>query len=78
FKTIRWPIRIDVKAGSNIYDASEDIFEKADGEGIDLSLNYSELVRLVTETLGREDLKRREALRDFSVMISSEGKVEVL
>lgn len=78
FKTIEWPIRIDVKAGSNIYDVSEEVFEKADEKEIDLSLNYSELVRLVTETLGRKNLKRREALRDFSIMANEEGKIEVL
>ncbi len=77
-ETIKWPIKIDVKAGSNIYEVSEEVFSKADEKGIKVSHNYSEVVRLISETLGWENLKRRKALRDFSVMVSKEGMVEVL
>lgn len=77
-KTIDWPIAIDVKAGSNVYDVSDEVFRKADEKGISISRNYSELVRLITEMLGRKNLKRRVALKDFSIMISKEGEVEIL
>jgi Tfx family DNA-binding protein len=76
--TIEWPIKIDVTEGSNVYSASEEVFRKADEKGVRITRNYAELVRLITETLGRENLKGRNALRDFSIMVSKEGKVEVL
>lgn len=77
-ETIKWPVKIDVKAGSNIYEVSERVFNKADEKRIKVSHNYSEIVRLITETLGWENLKRRKALRNFTVMVSKEGMVEVL
>jgi len=76
--TIEWPIKIDVKEGSNVYSASEEVFRKADEKGVGITRNYAELLRLITETLGRKNLKGRNALRDFSIMVSKEGKVEVL
>lgn len=76
--TIEWPIKIDVKEGSNVYSASEEVFRKADEKGVRITRNYAELLRLVTETLGRKNLKGRNALRGFSIMVSKEGKVEVL
>ncbi|GEM_PF-741004 len=77
-ETIKWPIKIDVKAGSNVYEVSERVFSKADRKRIKVSHNYSEVVRLITETLGWKNLKRRKALRDFAVMVSKEGMVEVI
>ena len=77
-ETIGWPVKIDAKAGSNVYEVSERVFRIADQRRIKVSRNYSELVRLITETLGRKNLKRRKALRDFTVTVSKEGKVEVL
>lgn len=77
-ETIKWPVKIDVKAGSNIYEVSERVFNKADEKRIKVSHNYPEIVRLMTETLGWENLKHRKALRDFTVMVSKEGMVEVL
>lgn len=77
-ETIRWPIKIDVRAGSNIYEVSERVFKRADERRIKIAHNYSDLVRLITETLGWENLKRRKTLRNFSVMVSKEGMVEVL
>jgi len=76
--TIEWPIKIDVKEGSNVYSASEEVFRKADEKGVRITRNYAELVRLITETLGRKNLKGRNALKDFSIMVSKDGKVEVL
>lgn len=78
FKTIDWSIRIDVESGANIYDVSKDVFDRADKKDINLHLNYSELVRLITETLGRKYLERRKALRSFSIMANKKGKIEVL
>ncbi len=77
-ETIKWPIKIDVRAGSNVYEVSEMVFRKADEKGIKISHNYSDIVRLITETLGWENLKRRKALRNFSIMVSKEGMIEVL
>lgn len=77
-ETIKWPVKINVKTGSNVYEVSERVFRAADVRHIKVSQNYSEIVRLITETLGWKNLKRRRALRDFSIMVSKEGEVEVL
>ena len=76
-ETIKWPIKIDVKAGPNIYEVSEGVFRKADEKGIKVSHNYSEVVRLITETLGWENLRRRKALKSFSIVVSREGRIRV-
>jgi Tfx family DNA-binding protein len=75
---IEWPIKIDVRAGSNVYSVSEQVFREADEKGIKIVRNYSELVKLITETLGRKNLKRRKVLTDFSIVVSKEGRVEIL
>ena len=77
-ETIGWPVKVDARAGANIYEVSEKVFEKADEKGIRISHNYSDLVRVITETLGRKNLRRRKALRNFSVVVSGDGKTEVL
>ena len=77
-QTIEWPIRVDARAGANIYQASENVFKRADEKGIKIANNYAELVRLITTTLERKGIKRRKALRSFTVVVSSEGKVEVI
>ncbi|MEW6593059.1 MAG: Tfx family DNA-binding protein [Candidatus Hadarchaeota archaeon] len=76
--TIRWPVRVEAKAGSNIYEVSDAVFSKADESRIRISRNYAELVRLITEALGRKNIRRRKATKDFTIFISGEGKVEVL
>lgn len=74
---IDWPIKIDVRAGSNIYKISEMVFKEADRKKIKISHNYSDLVRLITEALGASRLKRRKALRKFTIMVSKEGRFEI-
>lgn len=74
---IDWPIKIDVKAGSNIYDVSEMVFKEADKKKIKISHNYSELVRLITESLGAKRIRRRKALRNFNIAVSKEGRFEI-
>jgi len=54
------------------------VFINADEKRIKVSHNYSDVVRLITENLGWENLKRRKALRDFSIFVSKEGMIEVL
>jgi len=76
--TIKWPVRVEAKAGSNVYEISEMIFKEADRDGIRISQNYAGLVGLITEALGRRNIKRRKAAKNFTVLISGEGKVEVL
>lgn len=77
-ETIEWPVKIDVRAGSNIYIVSERVFRKADKEGIRIARNYSEVVKLITEILGKENLRRRKALKSFSIMVSKDGRIEIL
>ena len=77
-ETIEWPIKIDVKSGTNVYSISEQVFRKADEKGVKVSHNYSEIVRLITEALGRKNIRRRRTLKGFSIAVSKEGKVEVL
>ena len=77
-ETIEWPIKIDARAGMNIYAISERVFSEADKKRIKVAHNYSEVVRMIAEALGRENLRRRKVLRDFSVVVSKQGAVEVL
>ena len=77
-ETINWPVKIEVKADSNIYDVSERLFEEADEARIKIPHNYSEIVRLITETLGMKNIRKRKALKDFKILISKDGKVEIL
>lgn len=75
--TIRWPVKVEARTGSNVYEISEMIFKEADRSGIRISQNYAGLVGLITEALGRKNIKRRKATKNFTVLISGEGKVEV-
>jgi len=74
---INWSIKIDVSAGSNVYEISEKVFEEADKKKIKITHNYSELVRLITESLGAARLKRRKTLEKFSIVISKDGRFEI-
>ncbi|MEM3401675.1 MAG: Tfx family DNA-binding protein [Candidatus Hadarchaeales archaeon] len=77
-KTLNWPVKVEFPRGTNVYHACEEIFRMADKRGIKISCNYSDLVRRITETLGREYLERRKALRNFTVMVSQKGGVEII
>lgn len=77
-QTIQWPIKVNVKAGANIYQVAEEVFRQADRKGIKVACDYAELVRMITKKLGREGIKRRKILRNLIVLIDSEGKVEVI
>ncbi len=74
---IDWSIKIDVKSGANIYEISERVFREADRKKIKINHNYSELVRLISEALGTTRLRRRKALKDFSVVVSKDGRFEI-
>jgi Tfx family DNA-binding protein len=76
-ETLDWPIKIEVKAGANVYEISEKIFREADARKIKVTHNYSEIVRLITEDLGGKNIKQRKALKDFSVMVSGDGRIEI-
>jgi hypothetical protein len=76
--TVKWPVRVDARVGANVYEVSERVFRRADERGIKIAHNYAELVRLITETLGRKNIKRRKVLRNFTVVISGEGRVEII
>jgi hypothetical protein len=76
-QTIEWPIRVNVRMGANVYQVSEKVFRQADERGIKISYNYPELVRLITETLGRKGIKRRKVLRSFTITVSARGRVEI-
>lgn len=74
---IDWPIKIEAKAGSNIYEISEKVFHEADLKKIKISIDYSEVVRLITKFLGTSGLRRRKALKDFIIFVSGDGRVDV-
>lgn len=76
-ETIDWPIKIEAKAGSNIYEISEKVFHEADLRKIKISHDYSEIVRIITKVLGSTGLRRRKALKDFIIFVSGDGRVEV-
>ncbi len=75
---VEWPVRLDVRVGANVYELSERVFRKADDKKIRIGHNYSELVDLITKSLGKKWIKRRKTLKNFTIMVSREGKVEVV
>jgi Tfx family DNA-binding protein len=77
-ETLNWPVRVRARRGAKVYEVAERVFELADRRGIRVAHNYAEVVRLITEFLGRRNLRRRCALRDFTILVSGDGKVEVL
>ena len=77
-RTIEWPIRVDVKAGTDLYDVYEKVFREADEKGIKVIYNCPELVTLIIERLGRENIKRRKITTDLSIMVGKDGEVGVL
>lgn len=77
-ETLRWPIKVKASKGANIYEVAERVFKSADRRRIKIARNYAGVVSIITERLGRKGLKRRKALRPFTVMCSTDGKVEVM
>lgn len=77
-ETMNWPVKVHVRAGENIYEVSEMVFREADGKRIDVSHNYSEIVRLITESLGRKNIRRRKTLKNFTILVNDSGRVEVI
>lgn len=75
--TIGWPIRLDFESGTDLYDISKRVFEKADKENVHLDITGSELVELLGEEVGNKTVDR-EIQVDISVAINGEGKIEVL
>jgi Tfx family DNA-binding protein len=77
-QAMEWPISVYARAGANVYQISERVFRRADEKGIKIAHNYAELVRMITTALGRKGIRRRRALRDLTVLVSGDGRVEVI
>jgi len=77
-ETLDWPVKINIRKGSNVYEVAEKLFELADKKRIKIARNYAEIVRLISESLGRKNIRRRVALRDLTVMVSADGEIEIL
>lgn len=75
--TIEWPIKLDFETGTDLFDISKKIFEKADKENVHLDITGSELVELLGDEVGNKTVDR-EIQVDIRVAISGEGKIEVL
>lgn len=77
-ETLEWPVKVVARKNTNIYEVAERVFKSADQRGIKIAHNYAEVVRIITEFLGRRGLRRRRALRSFVVVVSADGKLEVI
>lgn len=76
-RAFEWPVEIEIEAGSDLYDVSKNIFEKADEENIRINHTGSDLVDLLAEEIS-DRIENRKVQVGFSVKISKEGEVEVL
>lgn len=76
-KTINWPIKIEFEVGTNLFDISEKIFEKANDEGVKLNLTGPDLLKTLAEKAGTK-IKNRRIQTKISIVINREGKIEII
>ncbi|KXA94378.1 hypothetical protein AKJ37_07660, partial [candidate division MSBL1 archaeon SCGC-AAA259I09] len=74
-KTINWPIKIEFEVGTNLFDISERIFEKANDEGVKLDFTGPDLLKTLAEKAGTK-IKNRRIQTKISIVINREGKIE--
>lgn len=76
-KTINWPIKIEFEFGTNLFDISERIFEKANSEGIKLDFSGQELLETLAEKVDGK-IENRKIQTKISIVINREGKIEII
>lgn len=76
-ETINWPIKIEFEPGTNLFDISERIFEKANNEKIKLTFTGPDLLETLAEKVSGE-IENRKIQTKLSILINREGKIEII
>lgn len=76
-KTINWPVKIDFETGTDLFEISEKIFEKANNEEIKLDVTGPDLLEMLAQKRDGK-VKNRKIQTDLSIVINWEGKIEAL
>lgn len=74
--TLEWPLEVKVEAGSDLYDVSQEIFERADDKEIHLGYTGSELIDLFAEKAA-DRIEDRVVQEDIGVRVGRDGQVEI-
>jgi hypothetical protein len=70
------PVRIEVEAGTDLYDVPERIYEACDDVGVKVSYTAPDLMKLVSDEAG-DAVSGREVDADLLVGVTSDGAVQV-
>jgi Tfx family DNA-binding protein len=70
------PIRIEIDAGTGLYEVPQRVFDTCDEAGIEVNHTAPELMELVNDAAG-EAVRGREVTRPLVVGVTSEGVVRV-
>jgi hypothetical protein len=75
-ETLRAPVRVEVDAGTDLYDVPSRVFSACDDAGVKVSRTAPELMKQVGDAAG-DAVVGREVKRDLVVSVTSEGTVRV-
>lgn len=70
------PVRVEVPAGTDLYDAPDLVFEACDDADITVTHNAPELMKLISDGAGGA-VEGRQIRRPISVSVTSDGTVRV-
>ncbi|MFB6177830.1 MAG: Tfx family DNA-binding protein [Halobaculum sp.] len=70
------PVRIEVSAGTDLYDVPERIYEQCDEVGVKVTYTAPDLMKLVSDEAG-DAVTGREVVADLLVGVTSDGAVQV-
>lgn len=70
------PVRVEIPAGTDLYDAPDLVFDACDQAGIKVDYNAPELMKLVTDVAGGA-VEGREVRTALVVGITSDGSVHI-
>jgi Tfx family DNA-binding protein len=70
------PVRIEVSAGTDLYDVPDMVYETCDEVGVKVSYTAPDLMKLVSDEAGSA-VSGREVVEDVLVGVTSDGSVRV-
>jgi len=70
------PIRVDIEAGTDLYDVPQRVFTTCDEADVEVSHTAPELMELVSDAAGQA-VRDREVVRRIAVGVDADGTVRV-
>ncbi|WP_416838444.1 Tfx family DNA-binding protein [Haloferax sp. DFSO52] len=70
------PVRIEVAAGSDLYDVPKQVYDACDDAGVKVNQTAPDLMKIVSDAAG-EAVKGREVKESLFVGVTSDGRVRV-